>query len=113
MVRGSNSLGGPLQGPPKLGFMAFSYYQLYQMKTDRYFLRQQIIVYAKEYGLKPAARHFACSRNTVRLKDLSKKPHRCPHQTPKTKQAVVLRLRKQTGFGAQRLKMVFLTIGPR
>ena len=70
------------------------YYELYQMKADRYVLRQKVVLLAREKGIKAAAREFGCSRNTVRkwirrykpgktasLQEHSKRPHHCPNQT--------------------------------
>jgi transposase-like protein len=87
------------------------------MRTDQHFLRQKLVQYARQHGLKAAARAFGCSRNTVRkwlrryqpgkpssLRECSKRPRHCPHQTPSSVEGVVLRLRRQTGFGAERLK---------
>ena len=37
----------------------------------------------------------------------SKRPHHCPHQTSSSVEGVVVRLRRQTGFGAERLKHEF------
>ena len=41
------------------------------------------------------------------LAERSRRPHRCPHQTPSSVEGVVVRLRHQTGFGAERLKIEF------
>jgi hypothetical protein len=41
------------------------------------------------------------------LAERSRRPHRCPHQTQSSLEGAVVRLRRQTGFGAQRLKMEF------
>jgi transposase-like protein len=96
------------------------YFELYRMRTDRHFLRQKLVSHAREHGLKSAARAFGCSRNTVRkwtrryqpgkpstLAEHSKRPHHCPHQTPHGVEGAVVRLRRQTGFGAERLKHEF------
>jgi integrase/transposase-like protein len=96
------------------------YFELYRMKTDRHWLHQKLVGHARQHGIKDAARVFGCSRNTVRkwwrryqpgkpssLAERSRRPHRCPHQTPSPLEGVVVRLRRQTGFGAERLKMEF------
>ena len=102
-----------------------AYFELYRMRTDRHFLRQKLVSHARQRGLKAAARAFGCSRNTVRkwcrryqpgkpstLAELSKRPHHCPHQTAPSIEGVVVRLRRQTGFGAERLKQEFhLSVG--
>jgi transposase-like protein len=91
------------------------------MKTDRHWLHQKLVRHAQQHGIKDAARVFGCSRNTVRkwrrrhqpgkpsvLAELSRRPHRCPHQTSSAHEGVVVRLRRQTGFGAERLKHEFV-----
>jgi len=100
--------------------MHLNYWTVYQMKGKRHVLRQQVVAWALEHGLKAAARAFGCSRNTVRkwvrryeprrpssLQELSRRPRRCPHQTPAAVEGVVARLRRQSGYGAERLKMEF------
>jgi transposase len=87
------------------------------MKID---LRLRLVQYAKEHGVKPAARHFGCEPKTVRkwvgrwresnysrsaLEDRSRAPHRCPHKTSPQMTAHVIRTRKQAPcLGARRLK---------
>jgi transposase-like protein len=101
-------------------FVHSRYYELYRMKTDRHWLHQKLVAHARQHGVKDAARMFGCSRNTVRkwlrryqpgkpssLAEYSRRPHHCPHQTPSSVEGVVVRLRRQTGFGAERLKMEF------
>lgn len=100
--------------------MAFPYFELYRMHADRYLLRQKLVAHARAHGVKATARTFGCSRNTVRkwlrryqpgkpssLAEQSKRPHRCPHQVPHHVEGLVVRLRHQTGFGAERLKVEF------
>jgi transposase-like protein len=90
------------------------------MRPDRHFLHQKLVAFARQYGIKAAAREFGCSRNTVRkwlrrfipgkpssLAERSRRPNHCPHQTPSSVEGLVVRLRKQTGFGAERLKQEF------
>jgi transposase-like protein len=97
-----------------------AYYELYRMRADRYVLRQKIVAHARQQGVKATARAFGCSRNTVRtwvrryrpgqpssLAEHSKRPHHCPQQTSPAVTGLVVRLRRQTGFGAERLKMEF------
>ena len=96
------------------------YFELYRMKTDRYWLRQKLVAHARQHGVKAAARTFGCSRNTVRkwlrryragtpssLVARSTRPHRCPQQTPAPIEGRVVRLRRQTDFGAERLAIEF------
>ena len=96
------------------------YFELYRMKTDRHWLHQKLVAHARQHGVKDAARCFGCSRNTVRkwlrrfqpgqpcsLAERSRRPHHCPHRTPAGVEGIVVRMRQQTGFGAERLKMEF------
>ncbi len=96
------------------------YWEIYQMKGERHVLRQRVVAHARAQGIKDAVRAFGCSRNTVRkwlrrhkpgkpstLKEKSRRPNRCPHQTPKRIEKQVIKLREASGFGAERLKMEF------
>ena len=100
--------------------MHSTYFELYRMRTDHHFLHQKLVAFARKHGLKAAAREFACSRNTVRkwlrrhvpgkpsaLQELSRRPKRCPHQTPSGLEGVIVKLRQQTAFGAERLQHEF------
>ena len=100
--------------------MHSTYFELYRMKTDRHWLHQKLVAFARANGLKAAAREFGCSRNTVRkwlrrhvpgkpsaLKERSRRPHHCPHQTPSSLEGQIVKLRQQTAFGAERLKQEF------
>ncbi len=33
---------------------------------DQITIRQRVVLYAQEHGIKPAARHYGCSKNTVK-----------------------------------------------
>lgn len=90
------------------------------MKGDAYLLRQRLIAFAREHGIKAANRAFGCSRNTVRkwlrrvvsgkpstLKEQSRRPHHSPNQTSRRVERQVVHLKKETGFGAERLKEEF------
>ena len=100
--------------------MCTSYYEIYRMKGERFRLRQRVVADARRMGVKAAARAHGCARNTVRkwlrrdvpgcspaLKGLSRAPKSCPHKTPAEAEAEVVRLRKMTGYGAERLKREF------
>jgi len=97
-----------------------TYFELYRMRTDRHWLHQKLVAFARGNGLKAAAREFGCSRNTVRkwlrrwvpgkpssLQEHSRRPSHCPHQTGASLQGQIVKLRRQTGFGAQRLRHEF------
>jgi transposase len=80
-------------------------------------LRHQLVRFAQTHGLKAAAQHFGCSRNTVRkwfrrfqdqgnagLRSQSRAPKSCPHKTKIALENRVVALRKKSpGFGARRL----------
>ena len=96
------------------------YFELYRMRTDRHWLHQKVVSYAREHGIKAATREFGCSRNTVRkwlrravpgkpssLAEKSRAPKHCPHKTPAGLEGQIVRLRKRTGFGAERLVREF------
>lgn len=96
------------------------YFELYRMRTDRHWLHQKIVAFAREHGIKPAMREFGASRNTIRkwlrrylpgkpssLAELSRAPKSCPHKTSAGREGQVVKLRKQTGFGAERLVREF------
>jgi transposase len=87
------------------------------MKGERYILRQRLISYAKHHGIRAAAEAFGCSRNTARkwlrrhakegrkgLHGKSRRPHTCPHKVPQKEEKQIVKLRKQTGAGAARLR---------
>ena len=100
--------------------MHSTYFELYRMRTDRHFLHQKLVSFARKHGVKAAVREFGCSRNTVRkwlrryrpgkpstLAEQSRRPHHCPHRTPHGLEGQIVKLRRQTGFGAERLKAEF------
>jgi transposase len=108
------------RGEYNAGLVHARYYELYRMKTDRHWLHQKLVTHARQHGIKDAVRVFGCSRNTVRqwvrryqpgkpssLAERSRRPHYCPHQTASSVEGVVVRLRRQCGFGAERLKREF------
>jgi transposase len=84
-------------------------------------LRIHLVRFALEHGIRGAAQHFQCSRNTVRLwlrryqhhgvaglSEKSRRPHTSPHKTPpQVEQQVIQQRLKTPGFGARRLKREF------
>ena len=83
----------------------------------KYAIRLAMAKYARAHGNRAAARHYGCSRNTVRLwrrrfeaealaglQDRSQAPHHCPHKTSEHHERRVLKARRQSRFGALRLK---------
>jgi transposase len=98
-----------------------SYYTMIRSKDNKFDLRLAMVKYAQTNGIKPAARVFSTSRNTVRkwlrryraarkagLRELSRRPRISPRKTPPHIEAVVITARKATpGFGASRLAREF------
>ena len=100
--------------------MCPTYYEIYRMNGDRYKLRQWVVTHARRHGIKAAVREYGCSRNTVRkwirryqpghsstLKGLSRAPKSCPHKASMEIESQVVRLRRLTGYGGERLKRVY------
>jgi len=96
------------------------YSTMIRSKNHKYDYRLRLVQFAQQHGVKPAARAFRCSRNTVRLwlrryeqagrsglLERSRAPHSCPHKTSKAVERKVIAARKRSGFGAQRLKREF------
>ena len=97
------------------------YGTMIRSKDHRFDYRKALVGAAAGIGVKPAARAFGTTPRTVRkwrdryreegpagLRDRSRRPHTCPHQTSAADEAVVLSQRRRTpGFGAERLKMEF------
>ncbi len=97
-----------------------SYFELYRMRADRHWLHQKIVAFARQNGIKAAAREFGAVRNTIRkwlrryrpgkpssLVEIPRAPKSCPHKTPAGLEGQIVKLRKQTGFGAERLVQEF------
>lgn len=86
-----------------------------------YGVRVQMVRYALEKGIKPTARVYRLSKNTVKkwvrrykekgiggIKEISRAPHSIPHKTNKKIEKKVLREREsKPGWGAKRLKRDF------
>jgi len=97
------------------------YYDMTRTKDHKFFLRLQVAHYAREHGVRAAARTFECSRNTVRtwlrryeqggrsaLKEQSRAPHSCPHKTSPHHERKVIEARKHMPCaGPKRLKDLF------
>lgn len=87
-------------------------------QKERMGIRQRIVRYAQLHGIKPASRHFGCSKNTVRrwlrsfleqgsrgLEDKSRKPLFCPHKTSIEMENQIIAKRKEAPcYGPKRLK---------
>lgn len=103
------------QHPPPL-----SYAQMIRQVRSKYDLGLRLVESAKHIGIKPTARLYGASPQTVRkwlrryqaqkrsgLADRSHAPLTCPHKTPKHLEQRVIAAREQTGFGAARLRAEF------
>ena len=99
---------------------ALRYPEMIRQVSNPYDLRLRLVSFVKEIGVKPTARLFGTSPQTVRLwvgryaaegraglASRSQAPHSCPHRTPPRQEARIVSLRTQTGFGAKRLKFEF------
>ena len=97
-----------------------SYPEMIRQVKNPYDLRLRLVSSARRIGVKPTARLFGTSPQTVRLwvrrfaaesrKGLASRSHApksCPHRTPARLEARIVRVRTQTGFGAKRLKAEF------
>ena len=89
---------------------------------DRKLHRLDLVRAAQELGVKPAARRFGTSPQTVRkwlrrfekepmlqaLDDHSRAPHRCPHRISPELEVEIVRVRqKLPTYGAERLRVLF------
>lgn len=90
-------------------------------KEHRLSVKQKVIRYAQEHGIKPSVRKFAISRNSIRtwvrryekegikgLLDQRKGPKSIKHKTPPNIEAQVIAMRKRAPcYGARRIKYFF------
>ena len=90
-------------------------------KDHKYEIRLKMVFYARNEGIWAAARHFGCSRNTVRLwlrrfgqggrsdlVDRSRAPHSSPHKTSRREEQRILEARRRVPcYGPARLKHHF------
>lgn len=97
-----------------------AYYTLMRQTQDPKILRLQIVLYAKEHGVKPAARRFKTTAKSVRkwlgrfngklasLEERSRAPRRRPRKLTAAAEARILGSKKQAPrFSARRLKLEF------
>ncbi len=98
-----------------------AYFTMTRSKDHTFDLRVHLVQHALHHGIRAAADTFQTSRNTVRkwlrrfqehglpgLKEESRAPRSCPHQTSNHFEQQVLAQRARTpGFGARRLKREF------
>ena len=98
----------------------YKYNALIGMKCQMFDLRLRMVLHAKSNGIKPAAKLFMTTPDTVRkwlrrynesgkngLKDVSKRPQNSPNAIPEANRELIKKLRDKTHFGASRLKGEF------
>ena len=87
-------------------------------KKKQSFVRQDMVKYAQIHGIKPAARRFGCSKNTIKLwqkryqeggigalVNQRKGPNRIPHKLSKEDEEHIIKCRKQAPcYGPKRLR---------
>lgn len=105
------------RSPPPLSYPEM----IRQVKPQsKYDLRLRLVHSAKQLGVKPAARLYGTSPQTVRLwlrryrqggrsglGDRSHAPRHCPHKTSPSRERQVVAARQRSGFGPRRLKVEF------
>jgi len=93
------------------------YYAMIRKSKEKTYFRLELVLYAKEHGIKPTARDFNTTPRTVRkwlqryklegfnaLEDKSKAPFHIPHKTSKKIEDKIIELKKSlTTWGADRL----------
>jgi len=91
-----------------------------RISKDKKQLRYQMVVYAKEHGVKPTARLYSTEPKTVRkwlkrfnaggyqaLADIPSKPHRSPNVTPKALTQRIIKLKAEyKRVGAEQIKIL-------
>lgn len=94
-----------------------SYHEIYKEQKDPAWLRERMVKYALEEGIRASARHFNCSRNTIRLwlrrkdkdkntrfKNESKRPHKIANKTDPKIEQYVLDCHENERMGGRNLK---------
>jgi transposase-like protein len=84
------------------------YYTVMRQSKDPKYIRLEMVRYASEHGVKPTARAFGVSPQTVRkwlrrwqpgtlngLEDLSRAPHSCPHRISAELEQRIVSLKKK------------------
>ncbi len=98
----------------------YQWYQIMRISKDKKQLRYQMVVYAKEHGIKPTARLYATGPKTVRkwlkrfneggyqaLADKSRRPHNSPRATPEYMAAKIVKLKAEyKRVGAEQIKIL-------
>ena len=84
----------------------YQWYQVMRLSKDKKQIRYQLVIYAKEHGIKPTARLYATGPKTVRkwlrrfntggyqaLADLSRRPHHSPNKTSSEAISKIIKLK--------------------
>lgn len=104
-----------------MGLQFYSTYMKNVSKEKHFTLRKAIVQEALEKGIKPTAKRYGMSKNTVKLwlkrfqeegndglLDRRAGPNHIPHKTSKEAEAEILEIRKTAPcYGARRLKDFF------
>jgi transposase len=91
-----------------------------RISKDKKQIRYQMVIYAKEHGIKPTARLYSTEPKTVRkwvrrfdksgyqaLGDISRKPHHSPNKTSADKTKHIVKLKaKYKRIGAEQIKIL-------
>ena len=98
----------------------YPWYQVMRLSKDKKQQRYQVVVYAKEHGVKPAARRYATGPKTVRkwllrfieggyqaLDDMSRRPHFSPGAISDDRERIIVALKgKYKRLGADQVKIL-------
>lgn len=98
----------------------YPWYQVMRLSKDKKQQRYQMVVHAKEHGVKPTARLYATGPKTVRkwlrrfetggyqaLEDISRRPHHSPNRTPAHVVKEIIRLKAEyKRLGAEQTKVL-------
>ena len=98
----------------------YPWYQVMRLSKDKKQQRYQMVIHAKEHGVKPTARLYATTPKTVRkwlmrfiedgyqaLDDMSRRPHYSPRAVPEDDARHIVKLRaKYKRLGAEQVKVL-------
>lgn len=98
----------------------YPWYQVMRLSKDKKQQRYQMVIHAKEHGVKPTARLYRTTPKTVRkwltrfieggylaLADMSRKPHYSPMAISETHRQKIVRLKhKYKRLGAEQIKIL-------
>ena len=106
----------PLKRKEKLA-VDLSYHEIFKEQKEPVWLREKMVKYAKEYGIRASARYFRCSTTTVllwvkrendakdiRFKNRSKRPKHIHNKINPNAEKHIISCRKNERMGAKNLK---------